>query len=458
MTSQIKFQLQLQCENLKSKLTIGQPKPQCSVYIVDNQSPQPRLLGKTEVGSGLSPTFSQTIPFEYKFGTKQEILVSVKNTIWHIISRGEEKMTFGFYKIPFDVILQKGSTGVKCKLKGPASDKEKKNLGIKYTDGGRLYISAFNDNSQQGRFRLDCSAFSIPKPMIGSVESFMEITVPGERNRLLYRTEIAKGSNVNFRQMEITEGRLPDFSTDLSLEMFEYKEDGRIKFSRDNKMTYKSFGRAIFKPTDFFDGTGKGSFTLGSKGLRVELKNITEIPSTFSSYTDFVQSGMKLKFTLALDFSETSFNDHQDEEMIPYFQAIDAIGAILMNYDDDKKVPCLGYDENGIFELGEEKEELISDLPFIYRDETLKHEFLSGGEINFTPLVNTICDLASENFNCHEIPQASEYHVLIILSSGGLDDLEELIETLQNKAQILPMSVIIVGIGSNNFYVFEQYK
>merc|ERR1719454_406374 len=270
---------------------------------------------------------------------------------------------------------------------------------MKYTDGGRCYVTAVPDNPNQARFRMDARASGVPKPMMGSVVSFIEFTVPSERNRLLYRSETAKGSEAAYRNFEITQGKLPDFETEIECACYEYKEDGRIKFTRDNKLTYKCFGRKRFVPQDMFE-IGQHGLRLNDK-LTVMLCNIVELPATFASYTDFIQAGLQLKFHLALDFSEPSFNDHQNEETLPYFNAIQAFGGIMGNFDDDQKVPCLGYDENGVFELGSEKEENLEDLLLIYRDEVTNHTF-EEGEVKIKPVIKTITSAAKLDFDANQ--------------------------------------------------------
>ena len=132
MTKQ-RFELQFSCENLVNKLSIiGQPKPQVTVLV------NGKYVDQTEVGNGLSPSFSKKIVCFYEFGKPQSITVIVKNTIWYIIKRPEEKVTFGVAKVSLDTILQSGNLGTKLKLKASPSDAEKKN-GMKYSDGGRIY-------------------------------------------------------------------------------------------------------------------------------------------------------------------------------------------------------------------------------------------------------------------------------------------------------------------------------
>lgn len=449
MAQPIRFQLHIACENLVNRIAIGQPKPICMVFIKEDNNV--KKLGETEVGNGLSPVFSRTIPFEYKFGKKQDIIVIVKNTIWHIVKRSETKMTFGQYQIPFDVILQEGRRGVKVKLKAKPT-KDQKKQGIEYLDGGRCFITAYSDNPSQGRFGMDARVSGLPKPLLSSTSSFLEFTVPTERNRLLYRSEVQKGSDVNFIHFDITEGRLPDFETDVSCICYEYKEDARIKMgAREVKMTYNPLGQTKFRPIDLFE-PARATLKLGPKAL-LSLRNIHHVPATFSNYVDYVQAGLKVKFTLALDFSESSYADHANEDDIPYFNAIRAFGGIMSNYDDDYKVPCFGYDEEGVFSLGENDEENLDDLLSIYNEKVKSQEWKSDGGVFLSPIVEQITDVAEKAFG--ETKDASEYNILVILSSGGLDDIDNLVHQITNKSQTVPLSIILVGIGNNNFYAFQ---
>lgn len=143
-TSQ-RFELQFSCENLVNQLAVGQPKPQLLVFL------NGKLHDETEVGNGLSPSFSKKIECDYEFGKPQDLTVIVRNTIWHIIPRGEKKMTFGRAKISLDVILQQGSKGAKLKLRAAPSDKEK-SQGLKYADGGRIYSGVLKIGNNKGFF------------------------------------------------------------------------------------------------------------------------------------------------------------------------------------------------------------------------------------------------------------------------------------------------------------------
>ena len=175
----MRFQLQLSCENLVTPLAIGQPKPQITVFY-DGVS-----IGKTEIASGLSPVFNDTIPFSYKFGTRQKLTFSCRNTIWHIIKRPDEKINFGSYSIEFEKILQEGPKGIKLKLRQPPS-KEQRKQGVKYVYGGKLKVFAFMDNRNMSRFTMQMAVTGLKGSTFSTPNTFLEITQPSHTQCLYF--------------------------------------------------------------------------------------------------------------------------------------------------------------------------------------------------------------------------------------------------------------------------------
>ena len=66
------------------------------------------------------------------------------------------------------------------------------------------------------------------------------------------------------------------------------------------------------------------------------------------------------------------------------------------------------------------------------------------GPTLFGPLLKNAIDIARNNVG------KDVYTVLLILTDGAIDDMEETVQLL-NSACNLPISVIIVGIGNDTF-------
>ncbi|CAE1170587.1 Copine-7,Copine-B,Protein BONZAI 1,Copine-3,Copine-A,Copine-8,Copine-E,Copine-9,Copine-D,Copine-2,Nicotinic receptor-associated protein 1,Protein BONZAI 2,Copine-6,Copine-5,Protein BONZAI 3,Copine-4,Copine-1 [Acanthosepion pharaonis] len=183
---------------------------------------------------------------------------------------------------------------------------------------------------------------------------------------------------------------------------------------------------------------------------------------TIHSFLDYIKSGRtQLNFTVAIDFtasngnptSPTSLHYYNPYQMNQYAAAIHAVGEIIQDYDSDKMFPTLGFGAR---------------LP----DGTVSHEFalncnaanpycngIQGilqayydslqrvqlyGPTNFSPVINHVAKFASN------VQDGSHYFVLLIITDGVITDMNQTIRSIV-QASYLPMSIIIVGVGSADF-------
>ena len=88
----------------------------------------------------------------------------------------------------------------------------------------------------------------------------------------------------------------------------------------------------------------------------------------------------------------------------------------------------------------------IDNIIKIYH-ECLKNDKLTfSGPTEFAPIINKVISQIKDN--------NLEYHILMILTDGVIDDLQETIDALV-KGSFLPLSVIIIGIGDADFTKME---
>ena len=185
------------------------------------------------------------------------------------------------------------------------------------------------------------------------------------------------------------------------------------------------------------------------------------------SFIDYLRKGMNINLSIAIDYTtsnglytdRSSLHCIQSGVLNEYEQAIDVFGTILSGYDSDKRYAVFGF--GGIpnwlggkvshsFALNKSPEN-----PFIegydavrrcYR-ETLCEIELSGP----THLSGILRDVI-------EIIRRSEeklYHILLVLTDGDLHDYQETVDLIV-AASSLPLSVLIVGIGYENFFQLKK--
>jgi len=72
-----------------------------------------------------------------------------------------------------------------------------------------------------------------------------------------------------------------------------------------------------------------------------------------------------------------------------------------------------------------------------------------SGPTNFTPVINHVARFA------HEYQNGQQYFVLLILTDGIITDFEETKRAIVNASQ-LPISIIIIGVGNEDFSAMEE--
>lgn len=75
-----------------------------------------------------------------------------------------------------------------------------------------------------------------------------------------------------------------------------------------------------------------------------------------------------------------------------------------------------------------------------------------SGPTNFAPIMKLVNEI-TESMNCTQ--QNQKYNILMIITDGQISDLEATIDQVVYGSE-LPLSIIIVGVGSANFDAMDQ--
>ena len=187
----------------------------------------------------------------------------------------------------------------------------------------------------------------------------------------------------------------------------------------------------------------------------------SEITKNFS-FIDYIKSGVKIALSIGIDFTGSNGHPldigslHYIHGPNDYERAITACAKIVGYYDDDQIFPVFGFGAK-INSPGEEEASMCFNLNFsknpdihtldniirIYHDCIENDKLTFSGPTKFGPLINKVIS----RINKEDI---FEYHILMILTDGVLEDLQETIDILVD-ASLLPLSVIIIGIGDADF-------
>jgi hypothetical protein len=184
------------------------------------------------------------------------------------------------------------------------------------------------------------------------------------------------------------------------------------------------------------------------------------------SMTDYIMGGCEISLIVAIDFTGSNGDPTNPSSLHyinhppnPYQQALTSIGHIVEPYDADKMFPVFGFGakvrtpQGGwspvqhcfpVYGGGVEVQGVDGILK-AYSD-AVKNIALSGPTL-FTPLIEAAANIA-QVANCSQEKQ--KYFVLLIITDGVINDMDSTINAII-RASALPLSIIIVGVGSEDF-------
>ena len=198
--------------------------------------------------------------------------------------------------------------------------------------------------------------------------------------------------------------------------------------------------------------------------------NIKCISKSQPTFIDYLRSGMNINLTIGIDFTGSNGSyklssslHYLKNGMNDYEKAIRSCGDILAYYDNDQLFPVFGFGfkfsnnnnkDFGLYSLNNYPiNNNINDPNINTIDNVLKEyrkfitTILLWGPTHFAPMINDLNRVAKNDLKNGLI---MGYNILMILTDGKIDDMDDTIYALV-EASFLPISVIIVGIGNGDF-------
>jgi len=252
-----------------------------------------------------------------------------------------------------------------------------------------------------------------------------------------------------------------DYHRPLKMEFFDWDSDGGHDTMGFVETSLASIIESVGKPSGNMAVTYKNK----THGYMVVRKaEVFQVPTL----TQYVSGGMQMSLMVAVDYTGSNGSPmvpgtlhHIDPRGIPnqYQSAIGCIGSILQEYDSDKKFPIWGFGAriNGVvnhcFPIGSTPEvQGVGGLLEAYRNVFAKGITMSGPTL-FSQILKNAQSHAIDNANA--APNNQSYSVLLILTDGVINDMQNTIAQLV-EASNAPLSVIIVGVGQADFSAMEM--
>ena len=177
------------------------------------------------------------------------------------------------------------------------------------------------------------------------------------------------------------------------------------------------------------------------------------------TFVDYLKAGIEIGLTVAIDFTRSNGDPTNPASLhyiygnrpSQYERAIKSCGDIVGYYDFDQLYPCFGFGAkiNNVpkllFNLNFKQDPNVSYIDGIIEEyhNAIKKVQL-WGPTNFAPIIREMNNIIKEQR--HKL----KYHILMILTDGIIDDIDDTIDELV-EGSFLPLSVIIIGIGNADF-------
>ena len=234
---------------------------------------------------------------------------------------------------------------------------------------------------------------------------------------------------------------------------------------------YKNQQLGIIKTNliDFINPEKKGQMFFTKRISISETLNIYNFSSKREEITflDYITKGVRIGLNIGIDFTQSnkSIDDPtslhcllEEKRPNPYERAIKSCASILAYYDYDHLIPVYGF---GAVIKGRYKTSHCFNINFKenpniqYVKNIIKEYVNCMSKIDFacptyfSPIINKI-------INDIKIKKdILDYQLLMILTDGMIQDLEDTIESLV-EGSFYPLSVIIIGIRNADFTKMEQ--
>ena len=270
------------------------------------------------------------------------------------------------------------------------------------------------------------------------------------KNDPIYRSEIIQNTNnINFKTITIpTMFLCPDGNYEnniMSIEIFDNFSNQKLIDQTSNLNQF--FSKSLNLPFQ------KGTAT-------IKIRNEKEY-----SFLDYLRGGIQINLTIGIDFTSSNKNYNLpdslhyigSQNMNSYEIAIKYCGDIVAYYDYDQLFPVYGYggklpNENLVnhcFPLNGniQNPEInsIDNILLTYR-QVLPMITLYGPTF-FAPLIRNLNSMVRNDI---QQGNKSNYHILMILTDGVINDMNETVDAVV-EASYLPISIIIIGIGYADF-------
>jgi len=461
-------EISISCSKLEDMDTFSKSDPFCVLYVKDSKSNQWHCFGKTEtIDNTLEPHFQKKFVLSYKFEERQQLRFDVYDSD-SSSSNLEDHDFIGSMECSLGEVITQQGRGLTRQLIGAGKSARNKKQTITVTSE-ELISNKEHLNLKISASKLDAKDWW----GFGSSDPFLTISKSGEYGHwtVVHRTEVLKRNlNPTWKpfNLSITSLCNADHHRTLKFCVDDWNMNG----------SHSHIGEFTTTVAELVEGGMGQKFELinekkkRKKGSKYKNSGLLQIHNCVlelrPTFLDYISNGTELAFTVAIDFTASNGSPqdphslhYNDPTGAPnqYITAIKAVGDIIQDYDSDKLFPALGFGAR-IPPSGQVSHEFFLNLtqdPYCSGVDGILaayHQSLNSvqlyGPTNFSPVINHVANFARAYQH-----DPSNYFVLLIITDGIITDLDATKKAVISASD-LPLSIIIVGVGSEDFSAMDE--
>ncbi|CAG9334665.1 unnamed protein product [Blepharisma stoltei] len=443
-------ELSVSCNNLFAGK--GVTVDPTAVFYIDDGIGNWVEKGRTEIQrNNLNPSFIKSFKISYSFEKQLRFRFDIYNINYSQDSKSLKWQTqIGSAKFNIHELVCSPSHSITRDLI---------NSNVRTENGGTISVSSEEMSRLKHRIKMQWEF--INQKIKGHL--ILKLSRITENNEVcIYQTEgLAKIPRV-WEQFELTINRLCKGDERKPVTVGVYKID--------KMLVHKFLGKSEFTLEEL-KTNGNFETTIRNNGKPIGILKLNRfIYQEVCTFLDYVFGGCEISLIIGIDFTKSngvptspnSLHYFSTENPNEYVQAIKAVGDILQYYDSDKRIPAYGFGArlppyfdivSHCFALNKNifdpEVTGIDGVLNVYKS-TINSIIFHGPTI-FHELIKTASDYAS---SVQVSQEAQQYFILLILTDGIINDVESTVDEIVSGS-FLPFSIIIVGIGHEDFTVME---
>ncbi|XP_072013464.1 copine-8-like isoform X3 [Amphiura filiformis] len=412
-----------------------------------------------EIKDTLNPDFVRKVIIDYYFEETQKL----KFELYDIDSPSKDLRNHDFLgaaQCTLGEIMSAGGQHV-MKLSGPKKD------------CGKIKIRGEEMSECRDVLTLQFKCENLDKmDFFGKSDPFLVFSRSNEDSSftICHKTEVIKKTlNPTFRPFTILLRALcnADYDRNIKVDCYDWNSNGTHDYIGSFQTTARELTRGPGHSNTYpIVNEDKKRKKKSYKNSGLAMLTHVKVDQQFS-FLDYIRGGCQIAATVAVDFTASNGDPRQPTSlhyMNPYQpnhyqRAIHSVVEVLQDYDADKLFPALGFGarippdhrvSHEFFLNGNPSNPFCEGVEGIEQAyQQALHSVTLYGPTNFAPVINHITRFAAAKRD------GSEYFILLIITDGIITDMEQTKEAIVS-ASVLPLSIIIVGVGKEDFAKMEE--